>query len=627
MKVLSHGLLVFLSVFASTLCAQTDSSGNDLLYIIYDSSNSMWGELRDKSRKYEASRKAITATLESNTLQRNLAFRVYGHRRAGDCRDSEMMVAPSPFTEAKSDIYTAVEQVRPTGKTPITYSLRQALHDFDDRNGDILLISDGIETCDIDPCSLMNEWRDQGISIRVHVVGVGLNDVERNAMECVADASGGRYFDAGSEDELLSALDQASGIVAAEPAPIQQKKGYAIILSGIDEQGRSLPLEGKLYSDGNAVTSLTSNGRNVITEPGSYRINVGVILQDGTLYKPVQREVEVTTPGETELEITVSAPASVSAQFTENGESISGSGVSAWQDGQKIFQFRSTDSVLARPGVYEFRSTPNTENELRVNKTLIAAEHTIVQFDLVNTVKVRFQYTLPDGETDQRTGQLFQDDQLVASTYTNRFVTVLPGTYELRDKFSDPLNALSPTQVIITADEEQIIEIPMNVGYIATTYTGADRDFLNRNTTRVFIHAINNENGNSIGSVTSATDRIEVAKPGLYRVHGHDSAGYFDPVEIVVEPDKTVTAELIAKPTADVSVSYPAADYEREPDRAFLVPLDDQQPHKTYMSTGAVLKVPPGRYRIDPHGVAGTEPLLINLSAGTITHAVFEKPL
>mgnify|MGYP001066788994 CR=1 FL=1 len=73
-----------------------------------------------------------------------------------------------------------------------------AQEDFGDREGDILLISDGIETCDPDPCDLVQDWHDSGIDIRVHVVGLGLTDMARGAMQCIADASGTTYLDAQS---------------------------------------------------------------------------------------------------------------------------------------------------------------------------------------------------------------------------------------------------------------------------------------------------------------------------------------------------------------------------------------------------------------------------------------------
>lgn len=612
-------------VASSQLMAQSAGTDKALLYVIYDSSNSMWGELSDKSRKYEAGRKAISSALKVDSNQRDLAFRAYGHRRAGDCRDSELMVAPTDAASAAPKIEQAVNSVRPTGRTPISYSLREGLKDFGDRKGDILLISDGIETCDIDPCALMDEWREKGVNIRVHVVGVGLNDLERQAMQCVAERGSGNYYDAGSEGEFQAALGEVAEIEPGDPEPIEQYQGYALIIRGTDESGRSYLLNGQLFKDGEVVSSLTSNGRNVLDEAGEYEMEVGPLLRDGTIYKPVRQAVSITDKGETRVSVVVTRPASVGASFSEQGEEVKGSNVSAWQDDKEVFRFRSFDEVLVRPGNYEFRASPNADNELKVSETLTEGEHTVVKFALVNTVKVQFKYVIANGETDQRTGQLLQGGKVKYSVASNRNNTILPGTYILQDKFDDPLNPLEPVEVTIGNEEEQVIDVPMTTGFITSEYTGAERDFHNLKTTRVFVHAVDPETGKSKGSVTSATTRTEVARPGLYRVVGHASGGYFDPVEVTVEAGKTVMATLTAKPTADISITYAPGDYERTPDRAFLAPLEGQKPNKTYMSPGKVLKVPPGRYKITPHGVPGLEPVEVNLNAGETKSIVLNE--
>jgi len=71
--------------------AHADAQERDSLYIIYDSSNSMWGKLADGSRKYEAGRTALQSFLSNRIPGRALAFRAYGYKRRGDCRDSRMV--------------------------------------------------------------------------------------------------------------------------------------------------------------------------------------------------------------------------------------------------------------------------------------------------------------------------------------------------------------------------------------------------------------------------------------------------------------------------------------------------------------------------------------------------------
>ena len=377
-------------------------------------------------------------------------------------------------------------------------------------------------------------------------------------------------------------------------------QGYALIIQGTDKTGRSFLLNGQLFKDGEPVMSLTSNGRNILEGPGDYEVEMGPLLKDGTIYKPVRKKVSITERGETDLALTVIRPASVSASFSEDGEEHRGAHVYAYQDGKEVFSFRRFDEALASPGNYTFHSKPNADNELNVDAVLTEGEHTVVDFRLINTVNVEFKYILPNGETDQRGGELYKDGKVAYTTYTNRPTGVIPGVYELRDNHKNVLNPMTPQEVTITTEEDQTIEIQMRAGYIITEYTGAERDFVGKKGGYTYIHALDAD-GKSIGSKTANPGTVDIAKPGRYRVLGHSGKGYFDPVEITVENDKTVTASIVAKPVAEVSMRYAQGAYGRQPDRASLVPLDGQKPIKTYMGIGKVLKVPPGRYYIKPH--------------------------
>ena len=187
----------------------------------------MWGELKDRTRKYEAGREALAKLLQSGVGDRQIGFRAYGHRRKEDCGDTELVVGFSDAGSAAERIGDAVGAITPKGRTPITHSLREGLKDIGDEAGDILLITDGIETCDADPCALMEEWKASKVDIRVHVVGVGLDAAERKAVGCIASISGGRYLDADSAERFAEALGAVRQAVAEEPPRKKQLKSTA----------------------------------------------------------------------------------------------------------------------------------------------------------------------------------------------------------------------------------------------------------------------------------------------------------------------------------------------------------------------------------------------------------------
>ncbi len=87
---------IFLLLFSAiSVSAQESTESSERTLVIYDSSNSMWGELEDTSRKYEAGRNALTNFLSGDHGNREIGFRAYGHRSKDDCRDTELMV---PFS-------------------------------------------------------------------------------------------------------------------------------------------------------------------------------------------------------------------------------------------------------------------------------------------------------------------------------------------------------------------------------------------------------------------------------------------------------------------------------------------------------------------------------------------------
>ena len=58
----------------------------------------MWGELPDKSRKIETAKEVFNNLGSTLFSGRDVALRLYGHRRSGDCTDTELAV---PFGSAQ----------------------------------------------------------------------------------------------------------------------------------------------------------------------------------------------------------------------------------------------------------------------------------------------------------------------------------------------------------------------------------------------------------------------------------------------------------------------------------------------------------------------------------------------
>ena len=444
------------------------------LYIIFDGSNSMWGELPDKSRKIGVAKEVFNNLDPSLFADRDVALRLYGHRRSGDCSDIELAVPLQPAAQAVTQMADHINGVTPRGKTPITRSLTAAMDDLGGRAGDILLISDGIETCDADPCDLVHSWREEGTTVRVHVVGLGLTEEARGAMQCIAEASGTEYRDAESAKDLSEAIVTTATSEPPQPGeanPRPQTEGYDFSLRGLDAEGNFVPVKGTLTAADGSVIEVQSNFRFVI-EPGTYTLEAGVPTVNGVLYETRSKEVEVLEAGRTAVSIEVPRPPQVTTQFISEGEEVRGAGVTAYQSGHEQFFLRPRDEYYILPGTYDFTAQLNEDNKLKITETIVAGEDKVLVFEAVKTVRIRFVVRPEEQDAIVRVHQeLLQDGEVKYWLHHGNGGPVRPGVYTLRN--ADP-HALTPYEIpdieITGDDDQQLRELTIPVGTAQITY-------------------------------------------------------------------------------------------------------------------------------------------------------------
>ncbi len=134
-----------------------------------------------------------------------MALRIYGHQSPvppQDCSDTRLEVAFSPNNASR--IRQKLRFMTPKGTTPIAGSLAQAINDFPVCPGCrniIILITDGIEACDGDPCAVSLELQKKGIILKPFVIGIGLDPGFRETFDCV-----GYYYNVQDEYKFREAL-------------------------------------------------------------------------------------------------------------------------------------------------------------------------------------------------------------------------------------------------------------------------------------------------------------------------------------------------------------------------------------------------------------------------------------
>ena len=191
----------------------------DRAIIVLDASGSMWGQI-DGKPKLEIARETLKSVLPTLPGDLELGLMAYGHREKGNCQDIELVVPPAAGSAGA--IADAAAGLKFLGKTPLSEAVRQAAEAlrYTEDKATVILITDGIETCNADPCALGNELETSGVDFTAHVVGFGLSREEGRQVACLAENTGGRYIQAKDEGELRDALTTT---VAAKPAPKEEK--------------------------------------------------------------------------------------------------------------------------------------------------------------------------------------------------------------------------------------------------------------------------------------------------------------------------------------------------------------------------------------------------------------------
>lgn len=213
MAALFKGLLAAgLLAFSTGVTAAADRA-----IIVLDASGSMWGQIGGKP-KLEIARETLRTVLQTVPADLELGLMAYGHRERGSCEDIELVVAPAPGTG--SAIADAADRMRFQGRTPLSEAVRRAAESlrYTEEKATVILITDGVETCEADPCALASELEQAGIDFTAHVVGFGLSDEEGRQVACLAENTGGKYIQAGDAGTLADALTETV-VAEAEPAP------------------------------------------------------------------------------------------------------------------------------------------------------------------------------------------------------------------------------------------------------------------------------------------------------------------------------------------------------------------------------------------------------------------------
>ncbi|MBK7855454.1 MAG: hypothetical protein IPJ79_11625 [Bacteroidetes bacterium] len=150
--------------------------------------------------RYEIAKNLLSEMVDSlekiNHIE--MALRVYGHTKKfppQDCDDTRLEV---PFGKNNAwNIRKKLRDISPSGTTPIARSLEECGKDFpeDPSRNIIIIITDGIEECNGDPCAVSLALQKKGIVLKPFVIGLGLGKDYLESFNCV-----GNFYNATTEE-------------------------------------------------------------------------------------------------------------------------------------------------------------------------------------------------------------------------------------------------------------------------------------------------------------------------------------------------------------------------------------------------------------------------------------------
>jgi Ca-activated chloride channel family protein len=202
-------IIILATLNTSLVKGQGEKQGgfiNTRILLVFDASYSMSGYW-ESDQKINIARNFLYEIVDSLSQLKNvqMALRVYGHQSPvppQDCEDTKLEV---PFnTNNALQIKQKLKYLIPKGTTPIAFSLEKAAGDFtpcSECRNIIILITDGLEECNGDPCAVSRKLQNLGIVLKPFIIGIGIDPAFKKSFDCV-----GYFYNAANEKKFREVL-------------------------------------------------------------------------------------------------------------------------------------------------------------------------------------------------------------------------------------------------------------------------------------------------------------------------------------------------------------------------------------------------------------------------------------
>jgi lysophospholipase L1-like esterase len=154
--------------------------------------------------KLEAAKQALQEPIQNQPPGARVGIWTFPGGTGGGCSVGSWLVSVHSSTSPAA-ILNSITGLRADGGTPTGPALQALVEDLQAHgidNANILVVSDGLYGCGPDPCEVAKDLVGTGFNLAIQAVGFDISETGRESLTCMAEATGGNYFDASDSAEL-----------------------------------------------------------------------------------------------------------------------------------------------------------------------------------------------------------------------------------------------------------------------------------------------------------------------------------------------------------------------------------------------------------------------------------------
>ncbi|HEX6831716.1 MAG TPA: hypothetical protein VF090_09285 [Methyloceanibacter sp.] len=191
--------------------------------ILLDGSISMWARLGGQS-KVGIVRSTLTQAFPDYEARIAFGLVAFGHRGGGACTEAELLAKPGELSAKSPGKLLFGAGFKPKATKPVAAALVEAAKQTPATGLDVVLITDGPDTCKANVCATVKSLKQAAPGLRIHVIGFDPKAKQTvKALACVAKTTGGQFLTAANANDLkqdLSAVLDAASKSAPRPVPV-----------------------------------------------------------------------------------------------------------------------------------------------------------------------------------------------------------------------------------------------------------------------------------------------------------------------------------------------------------------------------------------------------------------------